>query len=112
MVVWDQLIEHCLAHGLIHPNHHGSIPGHDCVTAVGHLQNTVTKAADARLLSAVVILDQTAAFDLVDQRTLLLKMQAHNFSKETVLWFHSYLTGRTYSTRIEASLNESRELGA
>ena len=95
LVVWDQLIEHCLAHGLIHLNHYGSMPGHDCVTAVGHLQDTVTRAADTKLLSAVVMLDQTAAFDLVDHRTLLLKMQAHNFSKETVLWFQSYLTGRT-----------------
>ena len=84
LVVWDQLMEHCLAHSLIHPNHHGSIPGHDCVTTVGHLQDKVTLTADNKLLSAVVMLDQTPAFDLVDHRVLLLKMQAYNFSNHLV----------------------------
>ena len=84
LVVWDQLMEHCLAHGLIQPNYHGSILGHDCVTAVVQLQDTVTLAADSKLLSAVVMLDQKVAFDLVDHRVLLLKMEAYNFSKETI----------------------------
>ena len=60
------------------------MPDHDCVTAVGHLQNTVTRAADKKHLTAVILLDQTTAYDLVDHQVLLWKMEAYKFHKETV----------------------------
>ena len=33
MAVHDQLVEHFVGNGLFHPNHHGSLPWHDTVTA-------------------------------------------------------------------------------
>ena len=89
LVVLDQLLGHFVTHKLIHPNHHGSMPSHDCVTAVGHLKDTVTREADSKLMSAVMILDQSSAYDLVDHRTLLQKMKGYNFSQETAKWFGS-----------------------
>ena len=52
------------------------------------------------------------AFNLVDHRLLLLKMQAYNFSKKTILWVSNYLSGRTSSTRIESTCSKRWELGA
>ena len=54
----------------------------------------------------------TGSYDLVDHGTLLLKIQSYNFSRETIQWFSSYLSNRSFSTRIEASTSEPRELGA
>ena len=42
LVVWDQLQDHCKRHNLIHKNHHGSVAGHDCVTAVGQVLDATT----------------------------------------------------------------------
>ena len=89
LVMWDQLLKHCLKYHLIHPHHHGSMPFHDCVTAIGQLQDTVTLAADKKELSGIIMLDQTAAFDLVDHAFLLEKMGAYNFHQHTVAWFSS-----------------------
>ena len=66
LVVWDQLMGHTQRHHLLHPNHHGSLPGHSSATAICQVQDALTKAADAKHLAAVVLLDQKAAFDLVD----------------------------------------------
>ena len=91
LVVWDQLLSHCVKHGLIHPHHHGSMPHHDRVTALSHLQDTVSKAAEGKNLAAVIMLDQTASYDMVDHGILLQNMLAYNFHPHTVAWFASYL---------------------
>ena len=51
LVVWDQLLGHCVDGGLLHPHHHGSNPNQDCVTALGNLQDAVTRAAEEKLLA-------------------------------------------------------------
>ena len=111
LVVWDQLMSHCVRHHIIHPNHHGSLPSHYCATALGHIQDLVTQAADRRQLAAVVMEDQTAAYDLVDHRDLPEKMTLYNFHHKTVAWFASYLEERRFSTQVETALSEPRDLG-
>ena len=71
LVVWDQLLQNCIVNKLIHPNHHGLMSNHDRVTVVGHLQDIATRAADCKKLSAIIMLDQTAAYDLVVYGVLL-----------------------------------------
>ena len=84
LVVWDQLQDHCTRNNIIHKNHHGSVPGHDCVSAVGQVLDATTQAAEEKLLSAVIMLDQTAAFDIVDHGHLLMKMRLLNFDSKTL----------------------------
>ena len=56
LVVWDKLQDHCSKYGLIHPNHHGSVGSHACVTAVGQLQDAATRAAEVKKMTVVVML--------------------------------------------------------
>ena len=58
------------------------MPGHDCVTAVGQLQDMITREADNKSLTAIIMLDQKAAYDLVDHIILLGKLK-HTISTET-----------------------------
>ena len=97
LVVWDQLQAHCSSHNILHSNHHGSTPNHDCITVLGQLQDVATSAAEVRRLTAIIRLDQTAEYDLVDHPILLRKMEALNFRHSTVAWFRSYLSGRWVS---------------
>ena len=110
-MVRDLLQAHCIGHGLIHPNHHGSLPAHDCVTAVGQLQDAASLAAEDRNMAAVIMLDPTAAFDLVDHRLLLAKMRSLHFSDSTVGGFESYLRGRWFSASVGSSTSELLPLG-
>ena len=111
LMVWDQLQEHCNIHGIIHDNHHGSTTSHDCVTAVGQIQDAGIRAVEDKKMTAVVMWDQTAAFELVDQGLLLSKMEAFNFHQFTIKWFGSYLGGRWFSVRVESATSEPRPLG-
>ena len=51
----------------------------------------LTDATEQKKMSAVVLLDQSAALDLVNLGTQTDKMKALNFSQETVVWFENYL---------------------
>ena len=52
------------------------------------------KAAVAGQVSGVVLLDLSAAFDLVDPDLLISKLEIYGVEKEGLDWIHSYLTNR------------------
>ena len=54
-------------------------------------------AADSGLVSALCLLDLTATFDTVDHGLLLLRLERQfGLHGVTLLWFRSYLSGRSY----------------
>ena len=82
--MWDQLQEHCTTNNIIHENHHGSIPGHDCTTAVGQALDASSLAAEDRKMAAIIMLDQKVAFDVVDHSLFPIKMRLLNFHSDTL----------------------------
>ena len=70
--------------------------GFSTETAILRMLNDVYSAADDRCRSMIVLLDLSAAFDTIDKSTLLCRLQ-HTFgiSGSALLWFKSYLEGRT-----------------
>ena len=83
-------------------SHHGSLPSLDTTTALLSVQKFMTEAAERKELAAMVFIDQTAAFDLVDHEILLVKLKAYNFGPGPIAWFNSYLGDRTYKYKVEA----------
>ena len=71
LVVWYQLQEHCTKHDIIPNSHHGSNQHQNCITALGQLQDTATQAGDLKKLTAIIMLYQTAAYDLMVHSLLL-----------------------------------------
>jgi len=66
-------------------------------TAVTKVYIDVLLAADDGDVSALCLLDLTAAFDTVDHDLLMLRLQRQFGLRGVVLqWFRSYLTGRTF----------------
>ena len=58
--------------------------------------NDLLLAADSGQVSALCLLDLTAAFNTVDQDLLLLRLERQYGLRSVVLrWFQSYLSGRS-----------------
>ena len=99
-----QIIEHFTKYCLFHPNHHGSLAGHSTATAVIQLMDLWLEASEKHELSAVCLLDQSAAYDLLCHKTFCSKLRLYNFTESTISWVMSYLTGRTQQYKLSPKL--------
>ena len=76
-------------------------PFHSVETAVLKVQNDILAALDHRNEALLVLLDFSAAFDLIDHRQLLDRLSSRYGVKAKALeWFESYLDDRTQSVVI------------
>ena len=104
--VYFQILEHFTTHNLFHPNHHGSLANHSTATAITQLHDMWLDAAEKRELSAVCLLDQSAAYDLLCHQTLKEKLEIYNFGKESIEWIMSYLSDRDQQVQVESKTSE------
>ena len=109
--VFDQIAEHFSVNKLWHPNHHGFRPNHSTATALSQLYDLWISKAEDQELSAALLLDLSAAFDVVDHKILLEKLELYNFSAETISWFKSYLEHRRQIVVIESKLSDPKDVG-
>ena len=98
---YDQVTEHFLVNNLFHENHHGGLPHHSTATALVQMYDMFLEAANEKKLTAALLLDQRAAYDLLDHSILLKKLASYNFDQRSIKWFQSYLSERTQSVQIE-----------
>ena len=104
-VVHDQVYSHFKSNQLFHANHHGFLGNHSTATAIIQLHDIWLQAAENKEFSAALLLDLSAAFDIVDHRILLQKLHAYNFSKDSTEWFESYLSGRLQTIQVESKFS-------
>ena len=102
MAVHDQVRDHFVLNNLLHPAHHGSVPGLDTTTALLAVQKFALDAAESRMMTGTVMLDQSSAFDIMDHEIFLEKLEAYKFDQNAVNWFASYLANRSFLVQIES----------
>lgn len=81
-------------HNLIHPLQSGFRPRHSCQTALSHLTDRWLTTINKSLLTGVVFLDFSKAFDLVNHTLLIQKLSVYRVSDQAVSFFKSYLECR------------------
>ena len=57
-------------------------------------------------ISAVLMLDLSAAFDVVDHDILIKKLELYGVQVESLGWFESYLSDRSQLVFVEGSLSK------
>ena len=105
-----QKLDHFVSNNLFHKNHHGGLTNHSTASALIQLHEMFLEAAENKKLPAAHLLDQSAAYDLLDHNILLKKLALYNFDEESVQWFKSYLSGRLQSVQVEAQQSPAEDL--
>ena len=59
------------------------------------LTDQIYEAAEKNLVSTIMGIDQSAAFDSICHKLLILKMKKYNFDQKTIEWMENYLNYRS-----------------
>ena len=105
-LVAQQLKAHLDSSGLFPRLQSAYRANHSTETAVLKVLSDILLAIDDGNLSALVMLDLSAAFDTVDHEILLRRLDISYGLSGTVLhWFESYLVGRRQHVRIGSTFS-------
>ena len=72
--MFSQIVEYMEKNNLLHPSHHGFRAKHNTSTALLQMFDIWLEAFDNDDITAVVMVDLSAAFDVVDHLILLEKL--------------------------------------
>ena len=103
--VHHQVYQYLSSHGLIHPDHHGFLQNHSTATALQQIVDIWLRAANEGKLSATILLDLRAGFDVINHQLLIQKLKEYKFSDRTLSWFNQYLSGRQQCVQVESSFS-------
>ena len=93
-VVHQQLSNFMEKSGQLSHNLHVYRNGYSTTSAMLQLSDSILQAVDSNLISTVVTIDESAAFDCVCPYLLDKKLQLYNVDKSTRDWIMDYMTDR------------------
>ena len=91
---------------LLHKSQSGFRPKHSTESALTLMVDSWLKAINDGKLIGCVLVDFRKAFDLVDHKILLKKLQCYKCSENCLKWFESYLTNRTQRVSLNNNVSE------
>ncbi len=74
------------------------------------VNHAILKAMDNKMLTALVLLDLSKAFDSINHNILLQKLEFISASESSLRWFSSYVKGRSQVVRIGSTLSSPLNL--
>ena len=80
--------------GQIYDNQFCFRANHSCEHAVGQAVSSIVKGLENRQHVACVLLDLSKAFDTIDHKILIKKLELYGIRGLALQWFESYLTNR------------------
>ena len=109
-----KLLEHVIAHhihnfldtnNLLVASQHGFRGGRSCETQLVHTINDFAYNHETGLITDIVILDFSKAFDTVSHRKLLYKLSVLGIHEKIIAWIKGFLQNRGQVVRVEGSLS-------
>lgn len=99
LVVKEQLIKHCMDNDILIENQSGFRESHSCETALQFIISDWVKTISKNQIIVAVFLDFKRAFETVNRKLLLSKLEKMGIRGTVLVWIESYLTGRRQKTR-------------
>ena len=104
-VVYEQLYSYFTRNQLLHPNLHGYRKNRSTLTALLQMYEHWVQAAHDGQVSGAVLLDLSAAFDLVSPDLLVQKLSIYGLEPCFLNWIKSYMTDRYQGVWIDHVLS-------
>uniref|UniRef100_A0A8C7Z1Z2 ribonuclease H n=1 Tax=Oryzias sinensis TaxID=183150 RepID=A0A8C7Z1Z2_9TELE len=107
-LIFNQMLHYFISNDLFTSAQHAYRPGHSTNTALVHMVDQWLTHLDDKKYVGAVLLDFTAAFDVIDHDILLAKLKCYGFSQLSLSLIRNYLNGRTQKVLFNGSLSETK----
>ncbi|XP_071637527.1 uncharacterized protein [Temnothorax longispinosus] len=94
-IVALQITQYLDEFDLLNPRQSAYRSGHNTQSALLRVCDDIRRAIDNGHITIMILFDFSKAFDTVPHPLLCLKLKEVGFSDEAIMWFFSYLTGRS-----------------
>lgn len=109
-IVFDQIQRYFSVNNLTSDYQHAYRESHSTATALTQMTDEWLKEIDKKNIVGAVLLDFSAAFDLVDHKLLLNKLMYYGFAPTVLSWMESYLFNRTQRVFFNGSFSDATDV--
>ena len=102
-VVYKRTVKFLDKNELIYNSQYGFREKHSCVDAVMELTTEILKSRENNLHTISVFLDLSKAFDTLDPKILIKKLEKYGLRGVVLNWFESYLMNRQLRVKCEVA---------
>ena len=110
-VICKQLTRHLTSNNLILQQHHGSVKNRSTMTAILSMLDEWSEALEKGDNSAIMVLDQSAAYDVICHTKLIEKLKILGLDQNAILYFKDYLQGRRQTVTVDTFQSQTLETG-
>ena len=109
-VMYDRLYSFISQSKILYPFQHGFQPGHSTYMSLLDIQDKISQAMDNNEYSIGIFLDLAKAFDTVDHKILINKLETYGIRGVALAWFSSYLTNRRQQVSCNGKLSSFQNI--
>lgn len=106
-VVSDQIKQYFITNCLLTDHQHAYRRGYSTSTALTQMTDDWHRQIDQKNIVGAVMLDFSAAFDIINHQLLLDKLKCYGFEASSLQWLKSYLTKRSQSVFFNGCYSDS-----
>ena len=77
---------------------------------LSYLSNKIANGFESGLHTGMIFIDLQKAFDTIDHKILINKLEFLGFSKSVILWFKSYVSNRKFRVNLNKTFSEPGKL--